>query len=119
MRALATLLVQLVAAKPPHIFTFIVDDLGWGNVGWHRADAGLPPTTEVQTPNLDVLARGGIDLSRHYGFKSCSPSRCSFQSGRLPVHVPDANQIPEVGSGRPQGCSSQPPQWLARLVAAT
>ena len=28
-------------------------------------------------------------------FKSCSPARCSFQSGRLPVHVLDANTIPE------------------------
>ena len=25
----------------PHVFTFIVDDLGWGNVGYHRAAAGL------------------------------------------------------------------------------
>ena len=37
------------AATKPHIFTFIVDDLGWGNVGFHRAAAGLPPTPEVQT----------------------------------------------------------------------
>eukprot|EP01050_Picozoa_sp_SAG11_P025406 SAG11_NODE_5719_length_1480_cov_2.307748_2_plen_270_part_00 len=85
----------VTAAPPPHIFTFLVDDLGWGNVGYHRADAGLAPTPEVATPNIDSLARGGIDLSHHYGFKSCSPSRCSFQSGRLPVHVLDANTVPE------------------------
>ena len=47
------------------VFTFIVDDLGWANVGYHRASAGLPPTPEVQTPNIDALARGGIQLSRH------------------------------------------------------
>ena len=70
-------------------------DLGWGNVGYHREDAGLPATPEVVTPHIDALARSGIDLSRHYGFKSCSPSRCSFQSGRLPVHVLDANTVPE------------------------
>ena len=41
------------------------------------------------------MVAAGIDLQRHYGFKSCSPSRCSFQSGRLPVHVLDANTVPE------------------------
>jgi len=64
-------------------------------VGWHRAQAGLAPTPEVSTPNLDALVADGIDLQRHYGFKSCSPSRCSFQSGRLPVHVLEANTVPE------------------------
>ena len=83
------------AGGKPHIFTFIVDDLGWGNVGYHRAAAGLPPSPEVSTPNIDALAASGIELGRHYAFKSCSPSRCSFQSGRLPVHVLDANTVPE------------------------
>lgn len=64
-------------------------------MGYHRADAGLPPSPEVSTPNIDHLARSGIELSRHYAFKSCSPARCSFQTGRLPVHVLDANTVPE------------------------
>jgi len=38
--------------QPPHIVTLIVDDLGHGNVGWLREEAGLPPTPEVQTPNM-------------------------------------------------------------------
>ena len=33
-------------------------------------------------------------LERHYAYKYCSPSRCAFLSGRLPLHV---NQ------GQPQG----------------
>lgn len=36
-------------------------------------------------------------LERHYAYKFCSPSRCSFLSGRLPFHV---NQ------GQPQGVLS-------------
>ena len=92
----AAAVAAAAAARPlPHIFVLIADDLGWGSVGWHRQDAGLPPSPEVQTPHLDALAAGGIDFSHHYGFKSCSPSRCSFQTGRLPVHVLDANTVPE------------------------
>ena len=90
-----SVLLASVSAVPPHIVHVIVDDLGWGNVGWHRAAAGLPPTPEVRTPNLDALAHGGINLLRFYSFKSCSPSRSSFQSGRIPVHVLDANTVPE------------------------
>mgnify|MGYP001444535737 CR=1 FL=1 len=29
---------------------------------------------DVQTPNLDSLAKSGIELNRHYSFKFCSPS---------------------------------------------
>ena len=48
----------------------------------------------MRTPTLDALARGGVRLERHYAYKYCSPSRCAFLSGRLPLHV---NQ------GQPQG----------------
>ena len=35
-------------------------------------------------------------LDRHYSFKICSPSRCSLQTGRLPVHVNIKNTSPVV-----------------------
>mmetsp|Transcript_45267 Transcript_45267/g.105023 ORF Transcript_45267/g.105023 Transcript_45267/m.105023 type:complete len:627 (-) Transcript_45267:68-1948(-) len=73
------------AASPqlPHIFFVIVDDLGWGNVGFHRKDR----SPEVRTPHLDSLVAEGVELDRHYVHMMCTPSRASFQSGRLPVHV--------------------------------
>ena len=39
------------------------------------------------TPNLDRLAHQGLHLTRHYSYTSCTPSRASFLSGRLPVHL--------------------------------
>jgi arylsulfatase B len=51
---------------------------------------------EVTTPNMDSLVRSGINLGRHYTYKVCSPTRSSVQSGRLPVHVNDANADPAV-----------------------
>lgn len=36
---------------------------------------------------LDALVAEGIQLTRFYAFKYCSPSRSAFISGRNPIHV--------------------------------
>lgn len=69
--------------KLPHIFFVVVDDFGWAEVGYHRS----VKTKEVQTPTIDSLVKNGIELNRHYVHMMCTPTRSSFQSGRLPVHV--------------------------------
>ena len=75
----------------PHILMLLADDFGWGNVGYHQMDndtvSGKQANAEVNTPTLDALAKEGVILDRHYAYKICSPSRSSFQSGRLAVHV--------------------------------
>ena len=45
---------------------------GWADAGWHRNYTGpggahIPPTVEVQTPNLNALVHDGIELDRNYG----------------------------------------------------
>ena len=86
-------------AAPPHIFFALADDTGWNNVGWHaRANAA---GAEVSTPNLDALATAGIELTRSYAFKYCSPSRCAIQSGRNPIHVQVGNAVFGAGGGIP------------------
>ena len=93
----ALLLVARAAPAPaplPHLLLFVVDDLGWGDVGWHRANK----TREVQTPTMDGLVAEGIDLRRHYVFSSCSPARSSLLSGRLPVHVNALLQEPTISN---------------------
>eukprot|EP00048_Salpingoeca_helianthica_P005368 m.87064 g.87064 ORF g.87064 m.87064 type:complete len:531 (-) comp13577_c0_seq2:23-1615(-) len=80
---LVALLFAAASAARPNIFAVIIDDFGWGNVGFHRTDG----SKEVQTPNMDALVKQGVLLNRHYVHMMCTPSRSSFQSGRLPVHV--------------------------------
>lgn len=79
------------AARKPHIIHILADDYGWADVGYHRS-AG---DRDVQTPNLDSLARSGIELDRFYVYQFCSPSRSSIQTGRNPVHVNTQNVVPE------------------------
>ena len=52
----------------PHIVYFLLDDLGWADVGWHS-----PSSDEVMTPNLNALVADGVELDRHYG-ASCVAS---------------------------------------------
>ena len=92
-----------VATSPakPHIVLFLVDDWGWSNVGMH-APAGSE--REVLTPNIDKIVSEGIELTRAYAYRFCSPSRSSLNSGRLPVHVNMENAMPNVWNPEdPQG----------------
>ncbi len=77
----------------PHLLFILVDDLGHGNVGFHRSETEPPP--EVATPHMDALVADGMMLQRHYVFKMCTPSRSSFLSGRFPVHVTQKLREPE------------------------
>ena len=43
-------------------------------VGFHRPAAEDP--REIQTPNIDGLARTGLELDRHYTYKSVCLDRC-------------------------------------------
>lgn len=75
------------AATKPHLVYVLSDNLGWGNVGYHRAASPSGPSPEVVTPNIDHLVATGIELDRLYTYKFCSPSRAALLSGRFPLHV--------------------------------
>ncbi|MCE2863563.1 MAG: sulfatase-like hydrolase/transferase [Opitutaceae bacterium] len=77
--AIAFLLASglLSAATPaarPNIVFIMADDLGWGDVGFHGGNA--------PTPNLDRLAREGLELAAHYVAPVCSPTRTGLMTGR-------------------------------------
>ena len=91
-------------SPPPHILFLLVDDLGWGNIGYHVKSSALRRQQEVQTPVMDRLAKvEGLELNRHYVHHSCSGTRVSLQSGRFPVHVQTTLKNPEdPSSGMPR-----------------
>ena len=79
------------ASQGPHLIYFLVDDMGWSNVGYHN--------DEPHTPTIDSLAREGTQLNRFYAYQVCSPTRSSFLSGRLPIHVNQFNHPPAIPGG--------------------
>ena len=71
---LCSLLVHLSDQKP-NLVIFLVDDLGWGDLGY----TGHPTTT---SPHVDQLARNGKVLTQFYaGGPLCTPSRATLLTG--------------------------------------
>lgn len=66
------------ASPAPNILVILADDLGYGDVSIHGP-------SEVQTPNLERLAAGGMSFT---GMRAnatvCSPSRAALLTGRYP-----------------------------------
>ena len=81
----ATLAMVECVSDMPNIVFIMLDDLGWGNVGYHN-----PGNLQINTPNIDALVSEGLELNRFYAHWSCTPSRSSFQTGRLPIHVEES-----------------------------
>jgi arylsulfatase A-like enzyme len=67
--------------KKPNILVFLMDDVGWGDPGCYGGGimAGAP------TPNMDRLAEEGLMLTSCYSQPTCSPSRATMLTGRLPM----------------------------------
>jgi arylsulfatase A-like enzyme len=64
------------AATKPNIILIVSDDLGWNDVGYHNP--------RMRTPELDRLAREGVQLDWHYVTTECTPTRVCLMTGRYP-----------------------------------
>jgi arylsulfatase A-like enzyme len=68
---------RIAIEKKPNIVVILADDLGYGDVGYHGSD--------IQTPNIDKLAKEGIKLESFYVAPMCSPTRAGLLTGRYPI----------------------------------
>ena len=60
----------------PNILLIMNDDMGFSDIGCYGG--------EIETPNLDRLAYGGLRFSQFYNSPRCSPSRASLLTGLHP-----------------------------------
>ncbi|XMO85921.1 arylsulfatase [Algibacter sp. AS12] len=72
----------------PNIIAIYLDDLGYGDLSAYGA-------TELQTPNIDALASGGIKFTNGYASSAtCTPSRYALLTGMYPWRNKDAKILP-------------------------
>ncbi|MCO5238234.1 MAG: sulfatase-like hydrolase/transferase [Chitinophagaceae bacterium] len=80
----------------PNVLIILTDDQGYHDVSYYG-------TSDLQTPNIDMLCRSGMRFDRFYANSPvCSPTRASIMSGRYPdmVGVPGlVRSIPDDNWG--------------------
>ena len=78
--------------RPPNIVFFLVDDLGWSDVGCYGSNFH-------ETPHIDRLAKQGMRFDNAYSTcHVCSPSRASILTGKYPART----DLTEWLGGRPE-----------------
>ena len=65
------------AGDRPNFLLVVADDLGWTDIGSFGG--------EVDTPNLDLIAKQGVKFTDFHVSVSCSPTRSMLMSGISPA----------------------------------
>lgn len=74
--------------RPRNCVFFLVDDLGWADLGCYGSEF-------YETPHIDALAASGIRFTQAYAASPvCSPTRASILTGRHPVRVGITDWVP-------------------------
>lgn len=92
--ATLTLALALTTALPgadkPNILIILADDLGYSDLGCYGG--------EIETPNLDSLAKNGLRFTQCYNTARCWPSRAALLTGYYPQQV-HRDELPGLGGG--------------------
>ena len=81
--------------KRPNVVLILADDLGWGDIGAYGS--------EIRTPNLDRLAKGGVRFTQMYNSARCCPTRASLLTGLNPQQAGVGHMVVNMGVPSYQG----------------
>tara|TARA_B100000945_G_scaffold23264_1_gene16454 strand:+ start:2426 stop:3991 length:1566 start_codon:yes stop_codon:yes gene_type:complete len=67
--------------RRPNVVFFLLDDLGWKDLGCYGSDF-------YETPNIDVFAKQSVRFTQAYATcHVCSPTRASIMTGKYPARL--------------------------------
>ena len=96
-------------AAGPNIVIIMSDDMGYSDLGCYGG--------EIETPNLDRLAAGGLRFTQFYNTARCCPTRASLLTGLYPhqagmghMTAPGKRQKPGYVGDLNRRCA-RPPGW--------
>ena len=61
-------------ASRPNIITILIDDMGYSDLGCYGS--------EINTPNIDALAKSGMMMNNFFNDARCCPTRASLLTGQ-------------------------------------
>jgi len=70
----------VIAQNKPNVVLIVTDDQGWGDLSLHG-------NLLLETPQLDNLAKSGLELTNFYVSPLCAPSRASILTGRYHLNT--------------------------------
>lgn len=76
-------------AKRPNIVIIMADDMGFSDIGCYGS--------EIATPHLDALAKGGIRFTQFYNTPRCCPSRATLLTGLYPHQAGVGHMVGDYG----------------------
>ena len=91
-RRAPTTRMDATAKNKPNVVLILNDDMGYSDLGCYGG--------EIETPNLDRLARDGLRFSQFYNTARCSPSRASMLTGLHPHQTGVGILTYDSGPGR-------------------
>lgn len=96
------LLPRPASAGRPNVLVILADDLGFSDIGCYGG--------EIETPNLNALAAGGIRYTQFYNTARCWPTRAALLTGYYAQQV-GFDTLP--GAAKPDG--RKRPAWARML----
>ena len=110
---LLALIGNFLSAKAPNVLFFLVDDLGYMDIGAYN------PKCFYETPNIDKLAASGMKFTDGYAANPvCSPTRYSIQTGKWPSRIDATNWFSGRRGGKFDSAELHDDMPLAEITLA-
>ena len=97
--------ISTQAAQRPNFLVIIADDMGFSDAGCYGG--------EIETPNLNQLAEGGLRFTQFYNTARCWPTRSALMTGYYPQQI-RRDSMPEAPGDF--GGGGKRPKW-AKTIA--
>ncbi|WP_395740234.1 arylsulfatase [Prosthecobacter sp.] len=102
------LISSTLQAAAPNIILIMSDDMGFSDIGCYGG--------EIQTPNLNRLAEGGVRLSQFYNTGRCCPTRASLLTGLYPHQAGIGHMMEDRGQDGYRGDLNNSSRTIAEVL---
>ena len=92
----------------PNVIIVMADDMGWSDIGCYGS--------EIETPNLDRLAKNGLRFTQFYNTGRCCPTRASLLTGTYPHQAGIGHMMNDTGLTGYKGDLGSDVQTIAEVL---